>query len=100
MTNDPTLWSYAARSVADSQTGLPLMEGTKPSKTNLKSIQFFLIFPEDMYMHSRFLGYSMLIKSMAFIPCVFGFVIFFILVAVYGRISAAKSNAANKTIEV
>lgn len=81
MTNDPDNWSYAARSVADSQTGLPLME-------------------EDMYMHSRFLGYSMLIKSMAFIPCVFGFVIFFILVAVYGRISAAKSNAANKTIEV
>lgn len=53
-----------------------------------------------MYMHSRFLGYSMLIKSMAFIPCIFGFVIFFLILAVYGRISAAKSNAANKTIEV
>ena len=53
-----------------------------------------------MYMNSRFLGYSMEIKSMAFIPCIFGFVIFFLILAVYGRISAAKSNAANKTIEV
>ena len=100
MTNDPDNWSYAARSVADSQTGLPLMEGTKSPQKSFKSINTTLNFAEDMYMHSRFLGYSMLIKSMAFIPCVFGFVIFFILVAVYGRISAAKSNAANKTIEV
>ena len=71
-----------------------------PSKPFQNQFQLCLIFPEDMYMHSRFLGYSMLIKSMAFIPCIFGFVIFFLILAVYGRISAAKSNAANKTIEV
>ena len=38
MTNDPDNWSYAARSVADSQTGLPLMEGIKTIKNLSKPI--------------------------------------------------------------
>ncbi len=38
-------------------------------------------------MHSRYLGYSMGTKSMAFIPCVVGFAVFFVLVAAYGRIN-------------
>ena len=81
MSNNPELWTYTARSIADPKTGLPFME-------------------EDLYMHSRFLGYSMGIKSMAFIPCIIGFVVFFILIAVYGRISTAKTKETNKTIEV
>jgi flagellar biosynthesis/type III secretory pathway M-ring protein FliF/YscJ len=47
-------------------------------------------------MHSRYLGYSMWIKSMAFIPSVVGFLVFFLLVAVYGRIvddRGAKAKA-------
>ena len=37
MTNDPDNWSYKARSEADSQTGLPLMEGIKTIKTISKT---------------------------------------------------------------
>ncbi len=45
-------------------------------------------------MHSRFLGYSMWIKSMAFIPCLVGFVVFFITIATYGRISRDSAAGA------
>ena len=38
-------------------------------------------------MHSRYMGYSMWIKSMAFIPCVIGFITFLTLIGFYGRIS-------------
>ncbi len=47
-----------------------------------------------MAMHSRFLGYSMWIKSMAFIPCLVGFVVFFITIATYGRISRDSAAGA------
>ena len=43
-------------------------------------------------MHSRYLGYSMWVKSMAFTPCIVFFIIFFVLVAVYGRISDPDPN--------
>ena len=51
-------------------------------------------------MNSRFLGYSMWIKSTAFIPCVCGFIVFITISATYGRIKGPKSTADNKTIEV
>ena len=60
----------------------------------------FYSFAEDMYMNSRFLGYSMWIKSTAFIPCVCGFIVFITISATYGRIKGPKSTADNKTIEV
>jgi len=81
MTNDHELWTFHARSMFNPETSLPFME-------------------EDMYMNSRFLGYSMWIKSTAFIPCVCGFIVFITISATYGRIKGPKSTADNKTIEV
>ena len=63
---EPYFWSYEARSQINPDNHLPYIN-------------------EDMSMHSRYLGYSMWIKSMAFIPSIVGFVIFFTLIAVYGR---------------
>ena len=58
-------------------------------------------------MHSKYLGYSMWIKATAFIPTVIGFVTFFVMIAVYGRIqpsnstsSTSKPEETNKTIEL
>ena len=50
-------------------------------------------------MHSRYMGYSMYIKSMAFIPTIIGFITFLSLIALYGRVSKeAQMNAANATV--
>lgn len=48
---------------------------------------------EDMVMHSQYLGYSMWVKTMAFIPCAVGFLIFFVLIACYGRIKAERRGS-------
>ena len=45
-----------------------------------------------MYMHSRYMGYSMYIKSLAFIPCVIGFITFLTLIALYGRVSKEEQR--------
>ena len=50
-------------------------------------------FAEDLYMHSRFMNYSMGIKSVAFIPSIVCFVVFFTLIIVYGRITPERSNS-------
>ena len=43
----------------------------------------------------------MWIKIVAFIPCAIGFAIFFILIAVYGRIQTSNSKSdENKTSEL
>ncbi|RWS04943.1 uncharacterized protein B4U79_13815 [Dinothrombium tinctorium] len=39
----------------------------------------------DLKVNSRYLGYPMLLKSMAFLPCAAGFVLFFTLIYQYGR---------------
>ena len=38
-------------------------------------------------MHSRFVSYSMGIKSIAFIPSILCFIVFFTLIIVYGRMT-------------
>jgi hypothetical protein len=38
------------------------------------------------------MGYSIVIKSTAFIPCVIGFAFFFTLIAVYGRLKHVRSD--------
>lgn len=43
-------------------------------------------------MNSKYMGYSMGLKSMAFIPCILGFIVFFTLVGVYGRISKEQRD--------
>ena len=43
-------------------------------------------------MHSRYLGYSSGVKSLAFLPSVLGFALFFVLVAAYGRINAREDE--------
>ena len=43
-------------------------------------------------MHSRYLGYSMSIKSTAFLPCIMGFISFAVLVAFYGRIELQEGK--------
>ena len=49
-------------------------------------------FPEDLYMHSRFMNYSMGIKSVAFIPSILCFIVFFTLIIVYGRITQEERH--------
>ena len=44
-------------------------------------------------MHSRFMNYSMGIKSAAFIPSIVCFLVFFTLILVYGRITPERSNS-------
>ena len=45
-------------------------------------------------MHSRFMNYSMGIKSAAFIPSIVCFIVFFTLILVYGRIThEERSNS-------
>ncbi|XP_059080280.1 transmembrane protein 117-like isoform X2 [Tigriopus californicus] len=76
---DPYLWTYEARSQINPETLFPYID-------------------EDLAMHSRYLGYSMWIKSVAFLPCILGFAVFFILIALYGRIQGnAKNNALVQT---
>jgi hypothetical protein len=38
------------------------------------------------------MGYSIVIKATAFIPCVVGFVLFFTFVAVYGRLKQVNND--------
>ncbi len=52
----------------------------------------YVIIPDDLIMHSRYLGLSMATKSMAFIPCIVGFLVFFVLVGAYGRIHREESS--------
>ena len=100
MTNDENKWSVEARRMANPETGFPFMEGMLKGCVSLGSNVPIIRISDDLYMHSRYVGYSMWIKSIAFLPCIIGFIVFFTLVAVYGRISGTKSNAAKKTIEV
>jgi hypothetical protein len=44
----------------------------------------------------RFMGYSIVIKSTAFIPCVIGFILFFTLIAVYGRLKNVRAEHADQ----
>ena len=48
-------------------------------------------------MHSRFMGYPMSVKSMAFIPCIVGFITFLTLIALYGRVSKDANTAGGAT---
>lgn len=96
---DPYLWTYEARSQINPQTLFPYIDGTLVRfnpKSNPLTRPFYHHFydftSEDLAMHSRYLGYSMWIKSVAFLPCIFGFAVFFGLIAVYGRI---QTNAKN-----
>ena len=43
-------------------------------------------------MHSRFMNYSMGIKSAAFIPSIVCFLVFFTLILVYGRITQEERS--------
>ena len=43
-------------------------------------------------MHSRFMNYSMGIKSVAFIPSIVCFIVFFTLILVYGRITQEERS--------
>ena len=52
---------------------------------------------DDLYMHSRFMGYPMSVKSMAFIPCIVGFVTFLTLIALYGRVSKDENRTGGAT---
>lgn len=81
LSNKPELWSYNARSMANPETGFPYID-------------------EDLTMYSRYLGYSMVIKSAALIPCVLGFIVFFTVSAVYGRIKDPKTTDENKTVDL
>ena len=56
-----------------------------------------VLFSEDLYMHSRYMGYTMWIKSTAFIPCVMGFITFFTLIGIYGRISKDSADSLGST---
>lgn len=94
--DEPENWSYDARSQINPDTHLPYMDGTSthvvtlPAKVTTEPIRLtnlYTFFSEDIYMHSRYLGYSMLIKAAAFVPCVLGFVTFFAMIGIYGRIS-------------
>ena len=44
-------------------------------------------------MHSRWVGYSMGIKSVAFIPSILCFIVFFTLIIVYGRIKPENTTS-------
>ncbi|KAK3876282.1 hypothetical protein Pcinc_018936 [Petrolisthes cinctipes] len=65
-TNNASAWTFEARSKINNLTGTPFIE-------------------EDMFMYSRYMGYSMGIKCTAFIPNILGCVMFFTLVTLYGR---------------
>ena len=45
-------------------------------------------------MHSRYLGYSMAIKSVAFTPSIVCFIVFFTLIIVYGRIAQERPSSS------
>ena len=48
-------------------------------------------------MHSRFMNYSMGIKSVAFIPSIVCFVVFFTTIIVYGRITTERTDSVPGT---
>ena len=48
-------------------------------------------------MHSRYLGYSMAIKSVAFTPSILCFIVFFTLIIVYGRIAQERPSSTPTT---
>ena len=99
--DDPYLWSYAARSQPDPDSfGIPFLAG--------KFCWFFFkkelclnykFFPGDEKMYSKFCNYPMAYKALAFIPSVSGFIMFFSLIAIYGRIQTPNSNG-NETVEL
>ena len=66
-TGNQTLWTYAVRASAfDPSTNRTYIEG-------------------DLKVNSRYLGYPAYVKSMAFLPCAAGFILFFTLIYQYGR---------------
>lgn len=60
-------------------------------------VYFPLFSTEDTGMHSRYLGYSMSIKSTAFLPCLMGFISFAVLIAFYGRIELHGGKDGKET---
>ena len=62
-----------------------------------KIIYSIISFSEDLYMHSRFMNYSMGIKSVAFIPSIVCFLVFFTTIIVYGRITPERTNSVPGT---
>lgn len=66
-----TLWSWEARTNTNPNTSLPYIA-------------------TDGKMNSKFIGYTMGVKSTAFIPSIFAFSMFFLLVSLYGRFPATE----------
>ena len=50
-------------------------------------------------MYSKYCSYPMAYKALAFIPSVSGFIMFFSLIAIYGRIQTPNSNE-NETVDL
>lgn len=66
--------------------------------TLYENFLFSRLSSDDMSMHSRYLGYSMWIKSVAFTPCIVFFFLFFTLIAVYGRINDPEPNPGEDVV--
>lgn len=98
-TNDPQDWSYEARALINSETGLPFINGRVYMNFSWTSINLCILL-EDLSMYSTFMAYSMGIKSIAFLPCILGFVTFFVLVGVYGRISDTSSLNNRRKVDL
>ncbi|XP_076069426.1 transmembrane protein 117-like isoform X2 [Oratosquilla oratoria] len=64
--HNASLWTWEARIVVDPATGDSYLS-------------------QDMFMFSRYMGYSMWVKCTAFIPSILGFVMLFTLISLYGR---------------
>lgn len=47
---------------------------------------------QDLFMNARFLGYHLGLKSVAFIPSIAAFIVFGLLVAVYGRFAVSEGK--------
>ena len=57
--------------------------------------------PGDEQMYSKYCNYPMTYKALAFIPSVSGFIMFFSLIAIYGRIQTPNSNSnENETVDL
>ena len=52
-------------------------------------------------MYSKYCNYPMAYKALAFIPSVSGFIMFFSLIAIYGRIQTPNLNSnENETVQL
>lgn len=74
-TGNETLWSYSVRSLPNPETNRSYTE-------------------TDMLMNSRYLGYPMNVKGMAFVPSLLAFVMFGMLTYVYGRFPPKTDETA------